>query len=140
MVNYYIEQSKANNHAVREAACACIAELMCKVGARHWEMLLLLLLLLDRAKALPCGMLHHCCTLHHGSLLPCTASHAPGLGREDTTQAQSDERHLISLVMPDREHNPTPSLPTCPCRLPACLHPRTAAPPSLLLPHALAWL
>ena len=31
VVNYYIEQSKANNHAVREAACACIAELMCKV-------------------------------------------------------------------------------------------------------------
>ncbi len=32
VVNYYVEQSKANNHAVREAACACIAELMCKVG------------------------------------------------------------------------------------------------------------
>ena len=31
VVSYYIEQSKANNHAVREAACACIAELMCKV-------------------------------------------------------------------------------------------------------------
>ncbi|KAI7841245.1 hypothetical protein COHA_005082 [Chlorella ohadii] len=31
VVNYYVEQSKANNHAVREAACACIAELMCKV-------------------------------------------------------------------------------------------------------------
>ncbi|KAL4425118.1 hypothetical protein ABPG77_008223 [Micractinium sp. CCAP 211/92] len=31
VVAYYIEQSKANNHAVREAACACIAELMCKV-------------------------------------------------------------------------------------------------------------
>ena len=31
VVAYYIEQSKANNHAVREAACACIAELMCTV-------------------------------------------------------------------------------------------------------------
>ncbi len=31
MVSYYIMQSKANNHAVREAACACIAELMIKV-------------------------------------------------------------------------------------------------------------
>jgi len=28
---YYVSQSKANNHAVREAACACIAELMEKV-------------------------------------------------------------------------------------------------------------
>ncbi|XP_050404936.1 uncharacterized protein LOC126820858 [Patella vulgata] len=27
VVNYYIEQSDADNHAVREAACACIAEL-----------------------------------------------------------------------------------------------------------------
>ena len=32
VVAYYIEQSKANNHAVREAACACIAELMCKAS------------------------------------------------------------------------------------------------------------
>lgn len=31
VVTYYIMQSKANNHAVREAACACIAELMIKV-------------------------------------------------------------------------------------------------------------
>jgi len=31
VVDYYIEQSKANNHAVREAACACMAELMAKV-------------------------------------------------------------------------------------------------------------
>lgn len=31
IVSYYVEQSKANNHAVREAACACIAELMSKV-------------------------------------------------------------------------------------------------------------
>ena len=31
-VDYYISQSKANNHAVREAACACIAELMEKVS------------------------------------------------------------------------------------------------------------
>ena len=26
VVDYYVEQSKANNHAVREAACACMAE------------------------------------------------------------------------------------------------------------------
>ena len=32
MVDYYIAQSKANNHGVREAACACIAELVEKVG------------------------------------------------------------------------------------------------------------
>ncbi|KAI8468417.1 MAG: armadillo-type protein [Monoraphidium minutum] len=31
VVPYYISQSKANNHAVREAACACVAELMEKV-------------------------------------------------------------------------------------------------------------
>lgn len=31
VVSYYVEQSKANNHAVREAACACIAEFMSKV-------------------------------------------------------------------------------------------------------------
>jgi hypothetical protein len=31
VVFYYISQSKANNHAVREAACAVIAELMEKV-------------------------------------------------------------------------------------------------------------
>jgi ferredoxin len=31
VVSYYVEQAKADNHAVREAACACIAELMCKV-------------------------------------------------------------------------------------------------------------
>lgn len=30
-VEYYIRQCGANNHAVREAACACIAELMAKV-------------------------------------------------------------------------------------------------------------
>ena len=33
IVSYYVEQSKANNHAVREASCACIAELMTKVDA-----------------------------------------------------------------------------------------------------------
>ena len=31
VVDYYVEQSKANNHAVREAACAVVAELMAKV-------------------------------------------------------------------------------------------------------------
>lgn len=31
VVFYYVSQSKANNHAVREAACAVIAELMDKV-------------------------------------------------------------------------------------------------------------
>jgi hypothetical protein len=31
VVAYYVSQSKANNHAVREAACACMAELMEKV-------------------------------------------------------------------------------------------------------------
>ena len=31
VVSYYVEQSKANNHAVREAACSCIAELMAKI-------------------------------------------------------------------------------------------------------------
>ena len=32
VVQYYIAQSKSSNHGVREAACACIAELMEKVG------------------------------------------------------------------------------------------------------------
>eukprot|EP00850_Spirogloea_muscicola_P019293 SM000187S03910 [mRNA] locus=s187:114336:121099:- [translate_table: standard] len=31
VVSFYIKQSRADNHAVREAACYCIAELMCKV-------------------------------------------------------------------------------------------------------------
>jgi len=30
-VEFYISQTKADNHAVREAACACIAELGTKV-------------------------------------------------------------------------------------------------------------
>nr|XP_054758807.1 uncharacterized protein LOC129264874 [Lytechinus pictus] len=32
VVEYYIEASDADNHAVREAACACIAELGAKIG------------------------------------------------------------------------------------------------------------
>ncbi len=32
VVKFYISQSQASNHAVREAACACIAELGTKVG------------------------------------------------------------------------------------------------------------
>ena len=31
-VEFYVTQTKADNHAVREAACACIAELGTKVG------------------------------------------------------------------------------------------------------------
>ena len=31
-MEFYISQTKADNHAVREAACACIAELGTKVG------------------------------------------------------------------------------------------------------------
>ena len=31
VVSYYVEQSKADNHAVREAACECIGELLAKV-------------------------------------------------------------------------------------------------------------
>ncbi|PIK47878.1 hypothetical protein BSL78_15253 [Apostichopus japonicus] len=31
LVNFYVEQSDADNHAVREAACACIAELGSKI-------------------------------------------------------------------------------------------------------------
>ena len=31
VVAFYVEQAKANNHSVREAACACMAELMAKV-------------------------------------------------------------------------------------------------------------
>lgn len=31
VVEYYIESTKADNHAVREAACSCIAELGNKV-------------------------------------------------------------------------------------------------------------
>ena len=30
-VEFYVSQTKADNHAVREAACACIAELGTKV-------------------------------------------------------------------------------------------------------------
>lgn len=31
-VEFYVSQTKADNHAVREAACACIAELGTKVS------------------------------------------------------------------------------------------------------------
>jgi hypothetical protein len=34
VVAHYTSQSRANNHAVREAGCACIAELMEKVGSQ----------------------------------------------------------------------------------------------------------
>ena len=34
MVAFYVNQSEADNHAVREAACACIAELGSKVSLR----------------------------------------------------------------------------------------------------------
>lgn len=44
IVPFYIKQSEADNHAVREAACACIAELATKVGSdpikRHVPVLL----------------------------------------------------------------------------------------------------
>jgi hypothetical protein len=33
-VTFYISQAQADNHAVREAACACIAELAIKVEAQ----------------------------------------------------------------------------------------------------------
>lgn len=33
IVPFYVKQSEADNHAVREAACACIAELATKVGS-----------------------------------------------------------------------------------------------------------
>ena len=35
VVEYYISQSEGANHAVREAACACIAELGTKVTSCH---------------------------------------------------------------------------------------------------------
>ena len=31
VVDYYVAQSKANNHAVRETACTCMAEVLEKV-------------------------------------------------------------------------------------------------------------
>ncbi|KAG7667191.1 hypothetical protein NADE_003012 [Nannochloris sp. 'desiccata'] len=57
VVSYYVEQSKANNHAVREAACASIAELMCKVDkeavAPHVPRLLRALLMCFRDASWP---------------------------------------------------------------------------------------
>ena len=35
VVEFYVSQSQASNHAVREAACACIAELGTKVKYTH---------------------------------------------------------------------------------------------------------
>ena len=35
VVSFYISQSQAANHAVREAACACIAELGTKVNTMY---------------------------------------------------------------------------------------------------------
>lgn len=37
VVNYYAQSTQADNHAVREAACACIAELGNKVG--NWDVI-----------------------------------------------------------------------------------------------------
>lgn len=37
VVEYYISQSKADNHAVREAACYCIAELATKLNIKNKE-------------------------------------------------------------------------------------------------------
>ena len=36
VVEFYISQSEAANHAVREAACTCIAELGTKVWSRAY--------------------------------------------------------------------------------------------------------
>ena len=36
-MNYYIESTTADNHAVREAACACIAELAIKIPSKAVE-------------------------------------------------------------------------------------------------------
>ena len=36
-VDYYIEATDADNHAVREAACACIAELGAKVSESFFQ-------------------------------------------------------------------------------------------------------
>ena len=33
VVSYYVEQTKANNHTVREAACSCVSELVSKVDS-----------------------------------------------------------------------------------------------------------
>lgn len=38
VAEFYISQSQASNHAVREAACACIAELGTKVRLRKKKM------------------------------------------------------------------------------------------------------
>ncbi len=42
VVAYYVAQAKSSNHAVREAACACIAELMEKVRFQRGMLFLLL--------------------------------------------------------------------------------------------------
>ena len=36
-VEFYVSQTKADNHAVREAACECIAELGIKVNDRFFK-------------------------------------------------------------------------------------------------------
>ena len=36
-VTFYISQTEADNHAVREAACACIAELGSKVSGVYYS-------------------------------------------------------------------------------------------------------
>ena len=37
-VTFYISQTEADNHAVREAACACIAELGSKVSGVYYSL------------------------------------------------------------------------------------------------------
>eukprot|EP00963_Diacronema_lutheri_P014078 scaffold2858_cov659-Pavlova_lutheri.AAC.49 len=57
VAKYYVQQCKADNHAVREAACACIAEAMAKVNrgavAPHVPTLLKALLVCFRDESWP---------------------------------------------------------------------------------------
>ena len=46
-MEFYISQTKADNHAVREAACACIAELGIKVSGVQLIILSWLLILMS---------------------------------------------------------------------------------------------
>ena len=61
---YYVRCARTNNHTVREAACACIAELAAKLGAEavrpHLPAILRALLTCLRDDSWPVCMHLHC--------------------------------------------------------------------------------
>jgi hypothetical protein len=102
VVTYYIMQSKANNHAVREAACACIAELMIKVEPDavrpHVQQLLAALLLAFKDASWP---------------VRSSASHSFTSLTHHVTTTLPALKHLLGFESPKNTHPRAHSGPRC---------------------------